>query len=147
GSVVCPGDAPTWFQKGFEEVSRRALGPRYNEILREFIAMEQSVVFASDGKAKGFKGTAAWPSQVADWIRDGRGRTQAVRTIADIDAFEKTWWEWWNSMQPEWRASWTKEGATAVLEGADWGPLTAAAAAGQNGMLSVVATLYWWGCA
>jgi hypothetical protein len=31
--VSCPVDAPTWFQKGFTEVSRRTLGPRYEEVL------------------------------------------------------------------------------------------------------------------
>ncbi|KAJ7678452.1 hypothetical protein B0H14DRAFT_2238840, partial [Mycena olivaceomarginata] len=145
--VSCPVDAPTWFQKGFTEVSWRTLGPRYEEVLREFIAMEESMGFASDGKMKGLKGTATRPSQVGDWIRDGRGRTQAVRAITDIDAFETTWWAWWNSMQPDWRALWSSEGARVVPVGADWGPLAAAAATGQNGMLSVVATLYWWGCA
>ncbi|KAJ7680841.1 hypothetical protein DFH06DRAFT_973383 [Mycena polygramma] len=119
------------------------LGPRYRELLDEFIALERSYDFVLGTGALKAPGR---PSQVQQWIRDGRGRTQAVRAIPNIDQFASQWWIWWSALQPAWRGAWRgrKGGPQAVPENADWGLL---AVPGQNGVLSVVATLYWWGCA
>ncbi|KAJ7800261.1 hypothetical protein B0H14DRAFT_2276923, partial [Mycena olivaceomarginata] len=140
-----PADAPLWFQNGFREVSREDLGPQYKTLLQDFIALERSTGFVQaakgEGKPKGLKGSSLRPQQVMDWIRDGRGRSQVLRAIADITEFKNDWWAWWRGMQPDWR---TAGDNAAVPNGADWGVL---AVPGQNGLLSVVACLYWWGCA
>ncbi|KAJ7646084.1 hypothetical protein DFH06DRAFT_997880 [Mycena polygramma] len=140
--AVCPPKSAPWFEHGFTEVSREDLGARYEELLKAYIDLERGYGFALGTKA--LKGPDR-PSQVQKWIRDGRGRTQAVREIANVDAFEKQWWSWWSGLQPAWRGAW--RGQTALPpppENADWEGL---AVPGQNGLLSVVATIYWWGCA
>ncbi|KAJ7802506.1 hypothetical protein B0H14DRAFT_2385399 [Mycena olivaceomarginata] len=139
GGVLCPDDAPVWFRNGFREISREALGAQFEALLLAYIALERRNGFAADGKPKGLKGTAPRPHQVTDWIRDGRGRGQSMRAIPDISEYQKIWWAWWAGLQPEWRKVGDVDSS-----GGEWGSL---AAPGPNGMLSVVASIYWWGCA
>jgi hypothetical protein len=54
---------------------------------------------------------------------------------------------WWGSLQPEWREK-DADGSWSVARGyggggREWGPLYQW---GVNGVLSVVASLYFWGC-
>ncbi|KAJ7875687.1 hypothetical protein B0H13DRAFT_2347995 [Mycena leptocephala] len=53
---------------------------------------------------------------------------------------------WWTSLQPSWCGAWHGRtgAAPALLLGSEWGKL---AVFGQNGLLSMVAMLYWWGFA
>ncbi|KAJ7825874.1 hypothetical protein B0H14DRAFT_2368606, partial [Mycena olivaceomarginata] len=142
----CPQDAPPWFQHTFKEVSRQCLGTDYDALLEAFTAWEQSSGWAASGKLKALP-NAPRPTQLADWIKDARGKTLAVRLITDTKCFATTWWQWWTGMQPSWRDSRCGRAGSrcvAVLDKADWGSLQTS---GQNGLLSVVATLYWWGCA
>ncbi|KAJ7605235.1 hypothetical protein DFH06DRAFT_1020351, partial [Mycena polygramma] len=135
-------DWKPWFKHGFEEVSREELGGLYHEVLEALIDLERSYgfVFGTE-KVKG----VGRPSQVTEWIRDGRGRTQAVRAVPDVPKFSREWWTWWSSLQPEWRGSWRGRATQPPPpENAVWEKLRVP---GQNGVLSVVATLYWWGCA
>ncbi|KAJ7184013.1 hypothetical protein B0H12DRAFT_970923, partial [Mycena haematopus] len=147
GRVSCPAEAAQWFHDAFAEVSRQALGPQYEEILRAFIKLEKSHGWALQGGH--LKTNVPRPKQVSDWVKDGRGRRAKVKApmpITDIAAFAKKWWAWWSDLQPAWRGAWRGRGTAeqAVPENADWGPL---AVWGQNGLLSVVAAMYWWGCA
>jgi hypothetical protein len=140
--VACPDDAATWVKHGFGEISREALRPLYEELLESWVALEHLYSFKIGTKYLA-KGTSR-PVQVQDWIRDGRGWTQATRPITNIPQFETDWWAWWTELQPAWRGSRRGAVKTVAPEGADWGKLVVA---GQNGLLSVVATLYWWGVA
>ncbi|KAJ7810008.1 hypothetical protein B0H14DRAFT_2379361, partial [Mycena olivaceomarginata] len=122
------------------------LGTDYDALLEAFTAWEQSSGWAASGKLKALP-NAPRPTQVADWIKDARGKTLAVRPIADTKRFATTWWQWWTGMQPSWcdsRCGRAGPRRVAVPDKADWGSLQTS---GQNGLLSVVATLYWWGCA
>ncbi|KAJ7436529.1 hypothetical protein B0H11DRAFT_1754797 [Mycena galericulata] len=138
---ACPEDAPPWLRSALAQVSRQDVGPQYKRLLEVYLAVEKGYDYASSGKL-----SPKWrPGQVTEWIRDGRGRTKSVLAIANVDVFEKQWWEWWGNMQPEWRLRDAK-GRPVISEeyGEDWGGLVAP---GQNGLLSVVAALYWWACA
>ncbi|KAJ7890037.1 hypothetical protein B0H13DRAFT_1626490 [Mycena leptocephala] len=136
GRVTCPVEAPKWFQLAFKEISREDVGVVYEEMLAAFVALKKSNSFVQgSGLPK-----AGRPVQVSDWIKDGRGRSLKVRPIDNLEKFESEWWSWWNSLQPPWRG--TPETRTkTVEEGAEWGRL---GSGGQNGVLSVVAALYWW---
>ncbi|KAJ7160859.1 hypothetical protein C8R46DRAFT_905053 [Mycena filopes] len=136
--AVCPGDAPVWFKHGFGQVSREVLGGCYEELLEEFVALERSYGFVV-GASKGLKGSYPRPEQVSTWVKDGRGRKLSMVPITDVASFGKEWWSWWQGMQPSWRG---ERGERVAAEQADWGHLVQP---GQNGMLSVVAALYWWG--
>ncbi|KAJ7831671.1 hypothetical protein B0H13DRAFT_1479171, partial [Mycena leptocephala] len=134
----CPGDAPTWFQNVFGQISGEDVGALYEEVLDAFVKLEKSNEFRQAGGLP----KAPRPAQVTDWIRDGRGRSVAVRPIDDLAKFEREWKGWWTALQPSWEGERGK--AETLPEGADWGKL---ASPGQNGILSVVAALYWWACA
>jgi hypothetical protein len=127
----------------FAQISGEAIGPRYEEILKAWLDFEKKHDFALGSSALRAQHR---PQEVHEWIRDGRGRSMAVRPIADVAKFESAWWKWWSALQPSWRGTWRgRTGAAPALPpGGDWEKL---AVHGQNGLLSVVATLYWWGFA
>ncbi|KAJ8463231.1 hypothetical protein ONZ45_g17656 [Pleurotus djamor] len=88
------------------------------------------------------------PEEVRWWVKCGRNREV---TITDINVFCSEWWAWWKGMQPVWRnVAESDEQVTAthrvhsknVSEHPDaWTELDKP---GQNGFLSIVASLGWW---
>jgi hypothetical protein len=114
----------------------------YKDLLAAFVKREQSQNFQQSGSL----GTALRPMQVSDWIRDGWGRSGKVRPIKDLQKYETEWGAWWAALQLPWRGPWREQraGAVPAPKDAEWGKL---GFTGQNGVLSVVAALYWWACA
>ncbi|KAJ7056479.1 hypothetical protein C8F01DRAFT_1087297 [Mycena amicta] len=55
----------------------------------------------------------------------------------------KEWWSWWSVNQPDWREWVDGKPALGKEYKGGWEGLLVA---GQNGMLNVVVSLYWWGC-
>ncbi|KAJ7481674.1 hypothetical protein FB451DRAFT_1394306 [Mycena latifolia] len=120
----CPEDAPAWLQNGFEEVTRLPLGQEYQDLLRALIDLE---------RAYDFKNRAG---QV------GR-RFKKEPKIGNLDAFDKQWWMWWRGLQLNWRNQGVNGKRLPPGEyGRGWEGMVAP---GQNGALSAVAMLYWWG--
>ncbi|KAF9044029.1 hypothetical protein BJ165DRAFT_1528604 [Panaeolus papilionaceus] len=81
------------------------------------------------------------PTVVKDWVARGRTRNKAWRPKDLVPTeFKTEFWTWWTSLQPEWRVD---NGAviTGRVDG-DWSPLVVP---GVNGVLSVVAALFFWG--
>ncbi|KAJ6513587.1 hypothetical protein C8R47DRAFT_1206903 [Mycena vitilis] len=77
----------------------------------------------------------------------GEGNATADLAIPDHAAYAEGWQAWWDSLQPIWRkrakdGNWSTEGGYGK-DGTDWGPLYQW---GVNGMLNIVASLYFWGC-
>jgi hypothetical protein len=60
--------------------------------------------------------------------------------VKDISTFESEWWAWWIALQLSWRP--TERPLPTETYGNDW---TTLIAPGANGMLGVIASLYWWG--
>ncbi|KAJ7457582.1 hypothetical protein B0H11DRAFT_1738353, partial [Mycena galericulata] len=138
---ACPEDAPAWFSNAFAQISREDVGPEYRSLLEAYIALEQGYGFESEGRLS----PRGRPAQVSEWIRDGRGRNKSVLAIPKMEVFEAKWWDWWAGMQPAWRRrDATGKPVRSEEYGQDWGGLVAP---GPNGLLSVVAALYWWACA
>lgn len=80
------------------------------------------------------------PTAVKDWI--GRGRSKGWRPEIDsAKAYCQQHTAWWMALQPEWRLS---ENGSIVVErvSGDWSSLRVF---GSNGLLSVVASLFFWG--
>ncbi|KAJ7038754.1 hypothetical protein C8F04DRAFT_912887, partial [Mycena alexandri] len=136
-----PAEAPQWFRDCYVKVSGEVLGDEYAQLLKEYVTLEQGYGFAKGRVA--LKGRVERPDEVSDWVRDGRGRTKKVRPIANLPAYAARVRAWWDGLQPPWREKWD-EGEVLEEEGTEWGTL---ASPGQNGMLSVMAALYWWGIA
>ncbi|KAJ7655774.1 hypothetical protein DFH06DRAFT_992196 [Mycena polygramma] len=148
-AVRCPAEAAPWFRAVFPQISRETLATPYQALLRAYVEFEESKNWVQMGGLP----KVPRPSQVGEWIRDGRGLRDGrgkdrPQDIVDLGSFESEWWTWWTALQPSWRGAWRgrrKAGVAQTLpEGADWGKLSSS---GQNGVLSVVATLYWWACA
>ena len=82
------------------------------------------------------------PSVIRDWIQ--RARSVSYRPAIDsIPDFEKSYMLWWKELQPEWRMSSSQQIAYSEVDG-DWDGIRTA---GRNGLLSVVAALFFWGVA
>jgi hypothetical protein len=119
------------------------LGAHFNALLDAWTRSEAACQFENPRAAlpKSHR-----PEQIAHWIKDARGnRNRPDPSVKNTAQYETEWWAWWDSLQPEWRTrhadgSWVVGGPY----GKDWDTL---AYWGENGVLSVVAALYFWGCA
>ncbi|KAJ7256425.1 hypothetical protein C8J57DRAFT_954217, partial [Mycena rebaudengoi] len=96
------------------------------------------------------------PLKLKEWIGAGRGSCKGSRgaepRIASVTVYGAAWWRWWSGLLPEWRqveptaplgtiGRFTQEEFPAQ-ELTNWRWLCFP---GPNGVLSLVAMLYWWG--
>jgi hypothetical protein len=137
---AAPANASEWFKLGFAELTKIDLGPSFHKVLRAFIEIESLADFAD--QKKGFS-RAGRPEELGKWIAAGRWR-RSPPVVTDVQAFAKSWWSWWDGLQPKWREGRQSSDMSVGVYGDDWGVLKVP---GPNGWLSVVACLYWWGCA
>jgi hypothetical protein len=65
--------------------------------------------------------------------------------VTNPAAFEKEWYKWWDSLQPEWHVK-GEDGKweTGEMYGGEWDDELMVW--GPNGTLSIIAGLYFWGC-
>ncbi|KAJ7130585.1 hypothetical protein C8R44DRAFT_613992 [Mycena epipterygia] len=118
------------------------LGPNYASLMDALIRIEEAQGFPSETRGAL---TTGRPGVVNDWIQSGRGcRSKTLPKITKIRAYPQVWHSWWDSLQPEWR---TQDGEGRWKIGGeysnDWDVLDCP---GPNGLLSVVASIYFWGC-
>ncbi|PBK63604.1 hypothetical protein ARMSODRAFT_894109 [Armillaria solidipes] len=85
------------------------------------------------------------PDLVESWIKSARRPHPEVKA-EDIMLFAEDWWGWWKAIQPEWRNTGSVRGplnaSHRVGATGDWNVLDKP---DQNGLLSVLACLAWWG--
>lgn len=74
----------------------------------------------------------------------GRKNEGFVLEVTEIEEFVKSWWSWWRDLWPTWRVTEGGELLQVAVGEADWTKLQLP---GPNDMFSVLATIYWWGCA
>lgn len=79
------------------------------------------------------------PRVVGDWIQ--RARAATYRPSIDLEKYPAQFSQWWRSLQPGWRI---RKGKGLVK---DSGDLEVLRRSGSNGMLSVMAALFFWGVA
>lgn len=89
-------------------------------------------------------GCSGRPEAVREWLKYGR-KYNIPPALGNIDSFIKSWWTWWQMLQPEWRKS-GNGSATEMTRVAppgdpDW---SNTAKTGTNGLLIVMMTLSWW---
>ncbi|KAF9007695.1 hypothetical protein BDZ89DRAFT_936810, partial [Hymenopellis radicata] len=85
------------------------------------------------------------PALVGSWLSYGRhtrGHERWVIDAASGSKFVADWEAWWKSLQPAWRAKDDAGRWNRSSYGDGWGVLCHS---GVNGLLSVAATLSWWG--
>jgi hypothetical protein len=135
-------DVPEWLVNALAYLMDVYLGCHFTALLTALIRLE--VAYGWDtNPTRGLLSTHR-PCAVAEWIQGGRGKkTKRIVDIRDVEAYGKAWWAWWGLLQPEWRRR-DAQGMLQIEEehGMGWGSLDYE---GQNGNLSVVAALYFWG--
>lgn len=133
---VSSADAhPAWVSKALALLQSEPLGPEWDGLVRSWLQFEQDAGLESGHKL----GSQRRPRVVGDWIQ--RARTPKFRPeITNPDQFVEDFDAWWRGLQPDWRL----DNASDLLcrDGGDWERLRCA---GVNGLLSVLAALFFWG--
>ncbi len=100
--------------------------------------------FEEDAHYEGYEklGTLKRPQAIGAWIQ--RARAPAYRpAITNVKQYTEDFSVWWQSLQPEWRRSLCGAGPYLLQQDGDWTHMRRFS--GINGLLSVVAALYFWG--
>ncbi|KAJ7722420.1 hypothetical protein B0H16DRAFT_1264795, partial [Mycena metata] len=148
----CPADAAAWFSAAYRDITKVDVGGNFNALLGVFCELERAYKWEKGRKNKEL-GKVNRPPAASDWISRARGsrarpESNTVPKIASLAVYEREWWSWWATLQPAWRVQdagrpnrFARE-TYPTPKPENWDPLRVP---GQNGILTVVATLYWWG--
>jgi hypothetical protein len=139
----------------YPEVSARDLGGSFNSLLAVWRDLERAFEWEkAGGKAPWNVKTANRPGVLEKWVKAGRkpggGGNSVGSSIGAVSVFDAAWWRWWAKIQPSWRLK--DSGRPERFLRGSYPEATAETWAGMcfpgpNGVLSFVATLYWWGMA
>ncbi|KAJ7059181.1 hypothetical protein C8F01DRAFT_989740 [Mycena amicta] len=139
--MECPAAASQWLQETWDEIVSEPLTRSYRKLLEAFVAFEEGHGWTDGSKSLSAVGR---PKQIQQWIRAARIATPAM--TKPHKRYDIEFWTWWKVLQPAWRnakTEWPEMAAPQRWEvGGDWGKLEVP---GKNGLVSVVAGLYWWG--
>lgn len=109
------------------------MGAEWLELVRLWEVFEAREGFASPSNLS----PHGRPPCVAEWIK--RARAPSYRPpIANLDDYAQVFTQWWGSLQPEWRRS-----SGSLVQSS--GDLDVLRKPGVNGLLSVLAALFFWG--
>lgn len=120
-----------------ELITAADLSAKWQDLVVAWIKFEEVSEFKSSQL-----GSKDRPQAIADWIRRAR-RVDYRPEIKNITAYEEDFRVWWISLQPAWRrvdSDWPQKGESK----GDWEMLRRS---GRNGLVSVVAALFFWGWA
>ncbi|KAJ7238446.1 hypothetical protein C8J57DRAFT_1086897 [Mycena rebaudengoi] len=136
-------DTPAWLRDSIKYLMMTDLGCHFHAVLQSLVQLEKAYNY--DNPSRGLP-MEKRPGEIHQWIRGGRGqKTKKPIIVRDAAKYSEQWNAWWSSLQPKWRLKrpdgrWCHEGEY----GYSWDTLDFP---GQNGCLSVVAGLFFWGCA
>lgn len=136
-TLVGTENAPEWVTDALKFLQSVALGLEWDALLASWFAFEQGSGFEGSVRL----GTRSRPRVVGEWIK--YARTDTFRhEIKNVSSFANEFNTWWASLQPAWRT----DDASRVLrrDDGDWECLRRP---GLNGLLSILAGLFFWGCA
>ena len=129
---------PAWFSTllAMLQSSDNPLGERWTELVWLWVTFEQKEGFKQRGKLSPKKCLDI----ISEWIQWAHSPMwQPV--ITNVSMFEKSFHMWWLSLQPKWRLSKKGEILTQKMDG----DLDGLRKLGLNGLLSVLAALFFWG--
>ena len=130
--------SPKWFCTALSMLQgdEHRLGQRWMELVAVWVNFEVKEGYKEQKKLS----PRGRPPIVEEWIRHAQSPMwQPV--IADLTKFERSFNLWWTVLQPEWCVS--SAGETAV--GQDVGGWENLRKPGLNGLLSLLAALFFWG--
>ncbi len=134
-TLVDAPDAPPWVTKALKLFRSVALGSEWDALLSRWLQFEQQSQFQGDTRL----GAKNRPGIVGDWIQRARPSEFHFK-IQGVRSFNKNFNVWWISLQPDWRTN--DPSGVLLRSGGDWGRLRCP---GVNGLLSVLAALFFWG--
>jgi len=125
-----------WFTSAIGMMECGDLGPSWDRLVKAWAVFEAKSEFKEMKKLS----TTNRPPAVKAWIQ--RARAPAWRpAISNTADYESEFNAWWSALQPEWRKSSSGETVFSRVDG-DWEVLRRP---GLNGILSVMAGLFFWG--
>jgi hypothetical protein len=130
--------SPKWFHTALSmfQADENLLGQRWMELVAAWVDFEVKEGYKERKKLS----PRGRPSVVQEWIQRARSPTWRP-VIADLAKYEQAFDLWWKALQPAWRISSAEE--TAVGQGVGgWEELRKP---GLNGLLSLLAALFFWG--
>ncbi|SJL13367.1 uncharacterized protein ARMOST_16809 [Armillaria ostoyae] len=128
---------PSWQVRSFETMKDPALGQEWAALLENWYTFETCMSRElNSGKLPASK---IRPKTLTTWL-DGTRSFDIPPLISDSRRFAKCMMAWWNTLQPIWRQ-------TAIgLPISDYSkPLTCLRKGGQNGIITILFGLFWWG--
>ncbi|KAF7335856.1 hypothetical protein MSAN_02332100 [Mycena sanguinolenta] len=117
------------------------LGPHFHGALNAWTRLEVACKFESPSHKLS---TTNRPDEIAKWITGGRGLKQRAPRVENPQKFAGQFWAWWNLLQPDWRTK-GDDGRWVTERYGEWDDKLLHW--GPNGLLSVLAGVYFWGCA
>jgi hypothetical protein len=134
-TIVPNPNAPSWFKDALVMLTKKDLGDEWVLLLDAWAEFELKEKYKDTDLGK-----TSRPSFIADWIKRKRSATWHP-SIGDIDVYCQQFNQWWHSLQPAWRQADNGSVLTDLVDG-DW---TVLRKSGKNGLLSVLAALFYWG--
>ncbi|KAF9472824.1 hypothetical protein BDN70DRAFT_775212, partial [Pholiota conissans] len=125
---------PDWFLNAYQMLISKDFGLSWVELVRAWAHFERAESFEEVEKL----GTTGRPPCISAWIARARARTYQP-DLGTLSTFEKQFNSWWKSLQPEWR----RNGIDGVLVKQP-GNFEEIRRPGKNGIVSVIAALFFW---
>ena len=147
-SVADPS-TPQYFKNAiqmFTSSDAPIFDPRWNSLVNMWSSLEAG---ASYTEVRGL-GKTHRPQVVGDWIARARSATWRPNVAAgdpELKAFEVQFRKWWVGVQPAWRVVDEAKGKLSRDYDEDQKDLEVLRLPGKNGIVSVVAALFYWGVA
>jgi len=129
-------NAPKWFISALRKLQSTTIDERFNTLIHTWATFEVKEGYAEVSKLD----SKHRPSVIGDWIQRGRNE-KWVPPGFDSAKFENQFKQWWFHLQPVWRRATDQDVAWGSIEG----DLVHLKKPGTNGLLSVVAGLFFWG--
>ncbi|KAK0439645.1 hypothetical protein EV421DRAFT_1713175 [Armillaria borealis] len=136
---------PEWFGDLVAYLEGYDHGTQWKDVLGCLMVWEGRGGFKDLKGAKHGLPPTGRPMEVGPWIKNYRWTKPEV-TAETLRRFANDWWTWWKRFQPTWQNTGDMEGPLTSDHqpglGGDWSSLVKR---GQNGFMSPVACLAWWG--
>lgn len=134
-----PNGYPDWVSNALTVLQSTHLGSEWDLLITKWLAFEQTTGYDRGGEKLG---TQNRPRIIADWIKNGRS-PKFHPEIKDVGVLSAGVIAWWRGLQPDWRIDSNGDANSALCrEGGSWEHIRRP---GVNGLLSVIAALFFWG--
>ena len=126
---------PPWVSKSLDLFRSTSLGPEWDELVAGWLHFERTTEFMGVSKL----GHQNRPPAIGDWIQRARSPTFHPN-IVDLGTYSSNFDAWWRSVQPYWRMD--PYSNRLLRDGDDFERIRLI---GPNGLVSVIAALFFWG--